>query len=55
MAFLKTLSPERLFFNFSGLTTQEVEEARITLEVKDYDFIGSHDMIGVANFDVSRV
>ncbi len=46
---------ETLFFNFSGLTRQQVEEARISVEVLDYDFIGSHDMIGVVNFDMIRV
>lgn len=46
---------ETLFFNFSQLEKQEVEEAAISIEVKDWDFIGSHDMIGGVNFDMIKV
>mmetsp|Transcript_20321 Transcript_20321/g.31021 ORF Transcript_20321/g.31021 Transcript_20321/m.31021 type:complete len:1900 (+) Transcript_20321:164-5863(+) len=46
---------ETLYFNFSNLTSAEIERATIDVDVMDYDFFSAHDMIGSVSFDAKKI
>ena len=44
-----------LFFNFDKLKQHELETAMITISLFDHDFIGSNNLIGSFNVDISYI
>ena len=44
-----------MFFEYSGLTTDDLETGMIKISLMDHDFIGSNNLIGTFTVDVSYI